>query len=219
MTRTPIEVFIVDDHPFVREWLANLLGLERDIEVVGDAEEPVAAMAAMVVHPPSVAVVDLSLKRGSGIELIHTIRARLPETRVVVLSMHDEIADVERALRAGASGYVMKGEATDQIVTAIREVAAGNVYAAPSTLAQLAGTLLGRAQNADSGNTISLSDRELEVFRRIGNGHSTRRIAEDLGVAHKTVQTYCARIKEKLGLADHTALIRTAIRLAKRDGG
>ena len=119
MTADRIGVFIVDDHPFVREWLGTLLGLEKDIEVVGEAGDPLSAMAAMESRPPDIAIVDLSLKRGSGLELIKAIRSRFPYTRSLVLSMHEEISDVERALRAGARGYVMKGESTGQIVVAI----------------------------------------------------------------------------------------------------
>lgn len=211
MISNPIRVFIVDDHPLVREWLGNLLRFEKDIEVTGQASEPGAAMSLMETNPPDVAVVDLSLQRGSGLDLIKSIDARLPETRSLILSMHDEIGDVARCLRAGARGYVMKKESTSQIVAAIRQVHAGGLYADAHVLAQLAERMLGRASVGAAPAEI-LSDRELDVFRRIGEGHATRRIAEDLGVSQKTVQTYCARIKEKLGLGDGSELLQAAMR-------
>ncbi len=213
MSLSPIRVYIVDDHPLVREWLGNLLRMEKDIEVVGEAETPSEAAAAIRSEIPDVAVVDLSLKRGSGLDLIKDIQARSARTRTLVLSMHEEMHDVERALRAGARGYVMKRESTGQIVHAIREVHAGKVFAAPDVLAKLAERIVSR-EPVDAENAAeALSDREIEVFRRLGDGHSTRRIADDLGVSQKTVQTYCARIKEKLGLSDNNGLLQAAVRL------
>ena len=203
-------VFIVDDHPFVREWLANLLALEADLGVVGQAEDPVQALAAMSATPPDIAVVDLTLKKGSGLDLIKGLRVQAPSVAIVVLSMHEELTDVERAFRAGASGYVMKHESTGQIVEAIRQVRAGRMFANPATLAQLTARLMGRAGRDASAPGEVLSDRELEVFRRLGQGSSTREISEHLGVSLKTVQTYCARIKEKLGLDDGQELARVA---------
>ncbi|MDB6168004.1 MAG: LuxR family transcriptional regulator [Verrucomicrobia bacterium] len=221
MNPKAITVFIVDDHPLVREWLANLLRLEPDIEVTGAAEEPATALSAMIARPPNVAVVDLSLKRGSGLSLIKDLQASLPSVRIVVLSMHEEVSDVERSLRAGALGYVMKRESTGQIVTAIRHVHAGRVYADQNVLAQLAGRMIGRLTDASTDVAESLSDRELDVFRRLGQGQATRLIAEDLGVSQKTVQAYCARIKAKLALPDGAQLVREAVRWVEqqRAGG
>jgi len=215
MIRT--RVFLVDDHPLVRDWLKSLLQMEEDFDVIGEADEPAAALAAMSAGRPDVAVIDLSLKRGSGLDLIKSLRSRHPEVRVLVLSMHEEISDVERALRAGARGYVMKGESSSQIVPAIRWVQSGRIYAAPEVFSRLAE----RASRHTSGNLDHpeevLSDRELHVFRRIGEGLTTRRIAEELRVSQKTIQTYCARIKEKIGLDDGAELALTAIRW--REGG
>ncbi len=227
----PIRVFIVDDHPLVREWLGNLLRMEEDIEVVGEADEPESAMAGisnMASLPeavPDVVVVDLSLKRGSGLDLIKAICANGDNTlsqssqqtdiRVLVLSMHEEVGDVERALKAGARGYVMKRESTSQIVNAIRQVYSGKIFLAPDLAARLVERVDSYAQNP-AARPDALSDRELEVFRRIGMGHSTRRIAEDLGVGQKTIQTYCARIKEKMGLNDGSELLRSAVQAHER---
>jgi DNA-binding NarL/FixJ family response regulator len=203
-------VFLVDDHPLVREWLANLLRHQPDLEVVGQAEDAVQAIAAMSAAPPDVAIVDLTLKSGSGIDLIKDLRDRVPETQAIVLSMREEVFDVERAFRAGARGYVMKGESTERIVDAIRQVRAGKVYANPDILARLAERMIGRGPAA-ANPADSLSDRELDVFRRLGEGHNTRRIATDLRVSIKTVQAYCGRIKEKLGFANASELVRAAV--------
>ena len=213
MSASRVRVFLVDDHPLVRDWLKNLLQMEEDFEVIGEADDTATALAAMLVDKPHVAVVDLSLKRGSGLDLIKSLRLRHPEIRVLVLSMHEEIRDVERALRAGARGYVMKGESSHQIVPAIRWVHSGKIYATPEVFSKLAE----RANSQAPGSNIDhpeevLSDRELHVFRRIGEGLTTRRIAEELEVSQKTVQTYCARIKEKIGLDDGAELALAAIR-------
>jgi len=212
MKTARIRVFIVDDHPLVREWLGSLLRLQPDLDVCGEASDPVPALAAMISAPPDVAVVDLSLKRGSGLQLIKDLRAQLPETRVLVLSMHEEISDIERALRAGARGYVMKRESTGQIVAAIRQVHAGKIYADAAVLTSLAERMVGRPPESLAATPEVLSDRELDVFRRLGEGHSTRRISEDLHLGLKTVQTYCVRIREKLNLADAAELVRAAVR-------
>lgn len=211
MSSPNIRVFLVDDHPLVREWLGTLLRLEKDIEIVGEASEPGAAMAMMEPRPPDVVVVDLSLQRGSGLDLIKAVDERFPDTRSLVLSMHEEIGDVARALRAGARGYVMKRESTNQIIPAIRQVHAGTLFVNPQVLAQLAERMVGRSSQKPAAEE-TLSDRELDVFRRLGEGHPTRRIADDLGVSQKTVQTYCARIKEKLGLGDGAELLQAAMR-------
>jgi len=209
-TRT-VRVFLVDDHPLVRDWLKNLLETESDFAVVGEAAEQATALAAMTADPPDVAVVDLSLKRGSGLELIKALHARLPDVNVLVLSMHEEIGDVERALRAGARGYVMKGASSSQIVPAIRWVQAGKIYATQEVFSKMAERMT--RKDAASGDWADLlSDRELEVFRRLGEGQTTRRIADELYVSQKTVQTYCARIKEKIGVEDGAELAFAAIR-------
>jgi DNA-binding NarL/FixJ family response regulator len=212
MSDKSTRIFIVDDHPLVREWLANLLRREIDLCVIGAAADPVTALAAMKIDPPDIAVVDISLQRGSGLDLIKDLRTQLPSVAVVVLSMYEEIMDLERAFRAGASGYVMKRESTGQIVEAIRQVKAGKLFANPAVLEKLTARLVGRAPVTSESPGDQLSDRELEVFRHLGEGRSTREIAEGLGVSLKTVQTYCARIKEKLGLDDAQELARLAFR-------
>jgi DNA-binding NarL/FixJ family response regulator len=207
-----IRVFLVDDHPLVRDWLKSLLQMEQDFEVIGEADESAVALAEMSASPPDVAVVDLSLKRGSGLDLIKSLRSSCPEIRVLVLSMHEEISDVARALRAGARGYVMKRESSNQIVHAIRWVNAGKIYATPEVFSKLAERMTGKPGTSVDAPADILSDRELQVFRRLGEGHTTKRIADELQVSQKTIQTYCARIKEKIGLDGGAELALTAIR-------
>lgn len=207
----PTTIFLVDDHPFVREWLGNLLRTQPDFLIVGEAGDPASALAAMLAQPPDLAVVDLTFKRGSGLDLIKNLRQQLPAVAIVVHSMHEELTVLERAFRAGAAGYVMKRETTAQIITAIREVRAGRIFASPEVLSQLTARLFRRPSDGDSPATL-LSDREYQVFHRLGRGDSTREIADDLGVNLKTVQTYCARIKEKLGIADALELSHVAFR-------
>lgn len=205
-------IFIVDDHTLVREWLANLLRQEPDFEVCGQADTAVAALAGMSAAPPAIALIDLSLKGGSGLDLIKDLRRHCPATQIVVLSMHEEIYFVERSFRAGARGYVTKRESTHRIVEAIRAVLAGQVYANADTLAQLTERMVGHASAKQPGSVELLSDREMEVFRRLGEGQGTRKIATEMNLSMKTVQAYSARIKEKLGLANVSELVREAVR-------
>jgi DNA-binding NarL/FixJ family response regulator len=207
------KVFIVDDHPLVREWLSNLLKQTPNITVLGTASNGASGLSEMIANPPDVAIVDLALQNSSGLDLIKDLVEQLPSARVVVLSMHEEIYYVERAVRAGARGYVTKSESTEQIVEAVREVAAGQFYASRPILARLTERMMGASA---AGTADALSDRELEVFRRLGSGHSTRRIAEELHLSIKTVQAYCARIKEKLGYEDAIELARQAVRWVDR---
>jgi DNA-binding NarL/FixJ family response regulator len=205
-------IFIVDDHPLVREWLAALLRKQPDFEVSGQAEDAAGALSAMIAQPPDLAIVDLSLKSSSGFDLIKSIVEHLPATQVIVLSMHEEAFYAERALRAGARGYVTKRESTDCIVEAVRVVRKGDLYGSAPLLAQLAERMVGRAPSQPTDSVETLSDRELDVFRRLGEGQTTRRIADELHVSIKTIQAYCARIKGKLGIASGAELVREAVR-------
>jgi len=165
----------------------------------------------MLADPPDVAIVDLTLRNSSGLDLIKDLAEHLPGTQAVVLSMHDEVFYAERALRAGARGYVAKQEATERILEAIRTVQSGHIFASPALLSQLTERMVGRAPTP-AGSVETLSDRELEVFRRLGRGQTTRQVASDLSLSIKTVQAYCARIKEKLALATGAELVREAVR-------
>lgn len=211
-------VFLVDDHPLVREWLTTLINQKEDLEVCGEADAAPAALEAIGKMQPDAAVIDLTLESGSGIDLIKDLKRCCPKVAIVVLTMHDESLYAERALRAGARGYVMKRETTKKIIAAIRSVIEGKLYVSDEFKHSVAEKLFdgGSGESAVS----QLSDRELEVFRMLGEGIETRRISALLGLSMKTVQAYCARIKEKLNLANATELLREAVRWceSRREG-
>ena len=204
---------LVDDHPIMREGFSQLVNNEPDLQVCGHAASAPSAMDLLDQLNPDLAIVDLSLNGTSGIEFIKNIHARRPQQRMLVLSMHDEALHGERALRAGARGYVMKSEPTAEILNAIREVLRGEVYLSKRLRSLVVERFL-NGQNGVSGTSSveRLSDRELEVFQLIGNGRKTRQIATQLHLSVKTVETYRAHIKEKLGLKDGMELVRYAIR-------
>lgn len=209
---TPSRIFLVDDHPLVREWLGSLLDRQPGFSVCGQAEDAIAAFQGISQLQPDLAVIDLSLNGGSGLELIKQLQSLPTPPKIVVLSMHDEMTYAERSIRAGASGYVMKRAATGQVVNAIRQVLQGKLYLSEELSAQFAEKfVLARNVPSESPSAL-LSDREMEVFSELGRGRGTRHIAEDLHISPKTVQVYCGRIKEKLGLEDGRALIREAVR-------
>ncbi len=205
-------VLIVDDHPIVRQGLAQLINQEHDLEVCGQAEDAHEAMQAIRKLQPDLVIVDISLKDTSGMELIKDLKVQRPDLPVLTLSMHDEEVYGERALRAGAKGYIMKQEATEKVVTAIRRVLAGEVYVSNGMAARMVSRLVGGGERKKAGSPLdSLSDRELEVFRFIGEGFSTREMAEKLHLSVKTIETYRAHLKDKLGLQDAGELLRAAI--------
>ena len=214
-----VGVLIIDDHPLVRQGLASLINKSPDLRVIGQAADSAGALALMAEHEPDVAVVDLSLAGGSGLDLLKEIGRRHPSVVALVLTMHDELFYAERALRAGARGYVMKGEETDEVIEAIRQVRKGEIYVSE----HLRSTLIQRAAepgpNAPTSAVESLSDRELEVFELVGRGQPTREIAKQLSVSVKTVETHRHRIKEKLGLRSGTEMVRYAIRWVEREAG
>jgi DNA-binding NarL/FixJ family response regulator len=205
-------VFIVDDHPLVREWLTNLINQQPDLAVCGESESAPQAFAAIGARRPDVAIVDISLKDSSGIELIKNLKESHPAVAVLVLSMHEESHYAGRALRAGAKGYVMKRETTRKVIEAIRRILEGKVYVSESLAGILAAHFVDEKKGEDRSPIEQLSDRELEVFDMLGRGLGTRQIAETLGISLKTVQAYCARMKEKLNLGSGTELLREAIR-------
>jgi DNA-binding NarL/FixJ family response regulator len=207
-----IKVLLVDDHPLVREGLVNLISQQADLQICGEAGNEPQALEIIRTVQPHVAIVDISLENGSGIELIKSIKAMFPAVTVLVLSMHDESLYAERALRAGARGYVMKREATKKVIQAIRCVLAGQLYVSDKIAALMAEKFVEGRPAATASPIEQLSNRELEVFQLLGLGHNTRQIADHLHVGFKTVQTYCARIKEKLKLGNETELLREAIR-------
>ena len=205
------KIVIVDDHPIVRQGLARLINQEEDLVGCGQAEEAPEAMGVIKTLKPDMAIVDISLKETSGMELIKNIKAQYPNLVVLALSMHDEFLYAERALRAGAKGYIMKSEATENVVTAIRKVLSGQIYISDRMTAKIVHQYVGGQSEVGASAIERLSDRELEVFHLIGQGYGTRQISERLYLSIKTIETYRSHIKEKLNLADAGALLQYAI--------
>ena len=206
------KVLIVDDHPVVREGIAQIIRQTGDLEVCGEADCPERALQAVSVSKPDVAVVDLAFSAGSGLGLIRDLKVWHPDLPVLVLSMHDESIYAERVLRAGASGYIMKHEVTEHFVQAIREVLRGGIYLSERMATRMLQRLAGKAPAGAAASSIeSLSDRELEVFQLIAQGLSTREVAERLYLSIKTVETHLDHIKAKLGLESSRELFRYAI--------
>jgi DNA-binding NarL/FixJ family response regulator len=196
----------VDDHPLVREWLANVINQQPDLMVCGQSEGREGCIEAIQKKRPDVAVVDISLKDCSGFDLISEIKQSAPRIEIIVLSMHDSPLYARRALRAGARGYVVKRETTRKICNAIRDVLNGTSYVSEESAA---------AETVDTAKEVDLSllsDRELEIFRFLGLGNPTRQIAETLGISIKTVQVHCGNIREKLGIQGSTELLSAAVR-------
>jgi DNA-binding NarL/FixJ family response regulator len=209
-----IRVFLVDDHPIVRHGLAQLLAAEPGLEICGQADDAASALDALVAAAPGVVTVDVSLGSSSGLDLIREIKQRLPRAAVLVVSMHDEQLYAERSLRAGASGYVMKQEPTEVIVRAIRTVAAGGMFVTDEVSLRLLRLWAASGTPRDGAPLDALSNRELHVLELIGQGLGTRAIAERLHISIKTVESYRARLKEKMNLRSGMELMRFAIRRA-----
>lgn len=207
------KVVIVDDHPIVRQGLAQLISQQSDLQVVGEADGARTAIEILERLAPDAVIVDLMLKDSSGIDLIKDIKAKSPEARILVVSMHDEAVYAERALRAGAHGYIMKQEATHAVLNALRKVLAGDVYVSEEVVSRMLRRMVG---GHASDGIERLSDRELEVFQGIGQGLSVSEIADKLKVSPKTVETYRAHIKEKLGLSGATDVLRVAVSWLER---
>ena len=204
-------VFIVDDHPLLRQGLALLIDREDDLTVCGEAEEAQAAMRAIPQCQPDILIVDISLNGPDGLDLLKSIRSSYPGLPVLILSMHDEATYAERALRARANGYIMKQEATEKVLVAVRRILNGEVYLSDRIANKMLQQYIGGASTALESRLNALSDRELEVFRSIGEGRSTRQIADELHLSVKTVETYQAHLKEKLALRSGRELIQHAI--------
>jgi DNA-binding NarL/FixJ family response regulator len=204
-------ILLVDDHPIVRQGLAQLIGQEPDMIVCGEAETPAEAMKALVATQPAAAVVDLSLKAGSGLDLIKDIRASHPDVLMLVFSMYDESAYAERSLRAGARGYVMKGRAPGTVVAALRQILSGGAYVSPEVSSEIL-LKLAAGPAARTFEVPSLTDRELEIFRMLGEGRGTRQIARQLHRSQKTVNSHCENIKKKLNCKSSIALLQEATR-------
>lgn len=207
----PRRVVVVDDHPMVRERLSEVIGREVDLVVCGEADDRFLALQVIGETQPDLAIVDLTLKNTHGLDLIKDLHVMHPRVRILVISMQEEKLYAERSIRAGAQGYITKQEATRNILLAIRQVLAGELYLSPILAARIASNILRKPQTSPSAATLeSLADRELQVFELIGVGLSTKEVAEQLHLDVKTVETYRARIKEKLHLKDASELVRRA---------
>jgi DNA-binding NarL/FixJ family response regulator len=206
-----IKVFVVDAHPIVRQGLALLINSEQDLVVCGEAEDAQSAMQSVTVVRPDIMVVDISLNGPDGLDLLKDIRMRHPDLPVLILSMHDESIYAERALRAGAQGYIMKQEATEKVLVALRRILSHEIYVSERIANRMLQRYIGSPTSERPSSVADLTDRELEVFRLIGEGHSTRQIAEELHISVKTVESYQAHIKEKLSLRSARELVQHAI--------
>src|SRR5271154_5309674 len=203
-------VFVVDDHPIVRQGLTLLINQEADLAVCGEAEEMHSALPAIQSARPDILIVDISLNGPDGLDLLKNIRLKYPTLPVLILSMHDESIYAERALRAGANGYIMKQEATEKVLVALRRILGREIYVSERIANKMLQHYIGGAAVTRSP-IAGLTDRELEVFRLIGDGHGTRQIAEELHLSVKTVESYQAHIKEKLSLHNARELVQHAI--------
>ncbi|MFA6561196.1 MAG: response regulator transcription factor [Verrucomicrobiia bacterium] len=215
--RSRTRVLLVDDHPVLVEGLSLIINNEEDLEVCGHAVDAGGALELAGSLKPDLVIVDISLKDSDGIQLLKNLKARYPELLTLVLSLHDEALYAERALRAGAGGYVMKQSPLVMVLTAIRKVLDGGIYVsdkiAHHMLAQASGSKLMR----DVSPIERLSDREREVFRKIGQGLGTKEIAEQLHLSFKTVETYRAHIKMKLQIANAAEMIQKATLWVKEE--
>jgi DNA-binding NarL/FixJ family response regulator len=213
------KVLIVDDHPAVRQALGMLIGQEADLELCGEAADLSDALRLVADEQPDVAVIDISLKTGCGIDLIKRIKDRNNAVRMLVWSTHSESLYAERALRAGALGYVNKDQATDKIVEGIRRVLEGKVYLSDAMVETMLQRSVGDARKESMRSPLdALANRELEVFRLIGQGVKTVTIAERLHVSVKTIETYRERIRQKLDLSDGTQLAHYATQWVLQNG-
>ena len=210
-------VFVVDDHPMLRAGLRELINKQPDLEVCGEAGNTSDALSEIARCRPDVLVTDLSMPGRSGAELIKDALALQPRLSILVVSMHDERIHAARALRAGARGYLMKEAGPEKLLTALRKVAAGEVYASEQLSARLLDTFVGRPAREPKTPLEKLSDREFEVFRLLGEGLPTPDIAERLNLSAKTVATHRARIKTKLAIGTVSELISYATRWVATD--
>jgi DNA-binding NarL/FixJ family response regulator len=208
-----INILIVDDHPVVRAGLAAALGRDPALFICGEAETVDEALREIAAHKPALVLADLDLENSSGLDLIKKIRETEPDIRVLVLSMHDESLYAERALRAGASGYVMKHQPPEILIAAIHSVMQGKIAVSERISSRLLQQYSGRKNDKETGPLDALTDRELEIFRLIGQGTGTRRIAEQLSVSVKTVEAHIAHIKQKLRISTGTELQHRAFQL------
>ena len=212
---TKTHILVVDDHPMMREGLIRLISKQRDLVCCGEAGTAAQAQTAIAKQKPDLVIMDLRLKSGDGLELIKSLKAQFADLRILILSQYDAPLYIERALRAGALGYVIKDQAAEEVMTAIRTVLSGQVYLTRGMAALLLHKFVGTPPKAPSGGVEPLTDRELHVLQLLGAGMSTREIAEELKLSFKTIETHRENIKRKLGLRGAAALMHYATEWAR----
>ncbi|MCG8637927.1 MAG: response regulator transcription factor [Desulfobacterales bacterium] len=211
MTEKNLNILIVEDHPIFRMGMKEMIDHEPDMKVCGEAEDVNTALDLVTSCRPDLAIVDLSLKESNGMDLVREIREHHRFCNTLVLSMHDESLHAERCLLAGAKGYIMKQEASESVVTAIRNIMAGQVHVSPGIMSHLLNVFRKQPDLAHASPLARVTDRELEIFQLIGKGLSSKQIAMQLNISIKTVGTYRERIKEKLNLGNASELVRCAV--------
>lgn len=211
-------VVLVEDHRMFREQLAHLINQAEDMKVSGEADNVQDGFEVIRRLRPNIAIIDISLKGASGLELLKELRTQQIDVPALVLSMHEEALYAERAMRAGASGYITKHEASADVLVAVRRIIGGEIYLNPAFMGQMMSKIMHGAEGSSGEPTARLADRELEVFRLIGRGLTTREIGEKLGLGTATVDTYRSRIKEKLKLENMARLRLEASRWVQEHG-
>jgi DNA-binding NarL/FixJ family response regulator len=204
-------IFVVDDHPLIREGLAAQISSHPNMHICGEAEDIPEALSRIAETNPDLVIVDISLKNGNGVELVKRLTAKYPLLLILVWSMHPESLYAERALSAGARGYVNKGKSANQIMEAVLTVLDGRTYVSPEVSEKLLARVIGSQKEISSSGVKALTDRELETFELLGHGLTTLQIASKMHISRKTVETYRARIKEKLGLTNSVELIQHSV--------
>src|SRR6266496_3178313 len=210
LRKPKVRVLIVDDHPVLRRGLAQLVNQDPRLVVCGEAEDAPKAIRAIETLLPDFVIIDIALKHGNGLELLKTIKPHFPALPVLVLSMHDELLYAERALRAGALGYLMKDESPERVLLAIERILSGEIFLSDRMKSRMMQQFASRSSKTPVSTLEQLTDRELEVFHLIGSGLSTRQIADDLHLSIHTVQAYREFIKAKLNLRNSTELVQHA---------
>jgi DNA-binding NarL/FixJ family response regulator len=212
-------VMVVDDHPILRRGIVQLINDDPGLKVVGESEDVAGAMKILEAGAPDIAVIDISLKDGNGIDLVRTITERWSQMPVLVFSMHDEAFYAERVLRAGARGYVTKGEPATRVIEGLHKVLGGQVFVSEKIAAKMLHRVVGGQRQPEGFPIDSLSDREFEIFSLIGEGLQTREVADQLGLSIKTVESHRENIKRKLNIDNATELLQRAIHWVRFERG
>jgi DNA-binding NarL/FixJ family response regulator len=212
-----LRVLIVDDHPITRQGMKALVNQQLNLEVCAEADSAPRAIELLAETQPDLAIIDVSLKTTNGIELTKNLKAQAPELAILVVSMHDEVLYAERALRAGAMGYVMKQDAGEKVALALQHLLRGEIYLSSRMKERMLHRFVNKKREGMVFAIDTLSDREMEVFQLLGNGYSTRQVAEKLGLSSKTIDSYREHLKLKLGLESGAELVQHAIQWARTE--